>query len=69
MTPCFAEKMRKYFFCCGCFILFAPKNPFIYSHWEQANSNPVSKNILLFAKPLHLFGIEKPKRTLFLQKF
>ena len=68
MTPCFTEKNEKIFFGCGCFILFAPKNPFIYSHWEQANSNPVSKNILLFAKPLHLFGIRRLKRNLFFRE-
>jgi hypothetical protein len=44
------------------------KSPFTYSHWEEANSNPVSKNILLFAKPLHLFGIKRLKRNLFFRK-
>ena len=64
----FHRKMRKYFFGCRCFILLAKKSPFTYSHWEEANSNPVSKNILLFAKPLHLFGIRRLKRNLFFRK-
>ena len=45
MTPYFTEKMRKYFFGCGCFILLAPKNPFTYSHWEQTNAHPKSQKI------------------------
>ena len=32
MTPYFTEKMRKYFFDCGRFILLTPKSPFTYSH-------------------------------------
>ena len=85
----FYRKRRKNFFGCGCFILLPSKSLFTYSHWEEANSNPVSKNILLFVKTssliptersqmhtlnppkflsLHLFGIRKLKRTLFLRK-
>ena len=48
--------------------LFFIKSPFTYSHWEEANSNPVSKNVLLFAKPLHLFGIRRLKRNLFFRE-
>lgn len=64
----FYRKRRKNFFGCGCFILLPSKSLFTYSHWEGANSNPVSKNILLFAKPLHLFGIRRLKRNLFFKK-
>ena len=64
----FHRKIRKYFFGCRCFILLPSKSLFTYSHWEGANSNPVSKNILLFAKPLHLFGIRRLKRNLFFKK-
>ena len=66
----FHRKNEKIFFVRlldGLFLL-VQKSPFTYSHWEEANSNPVSKNILLFAKPLHLFGIRRLKRTLFSQK-
>ena len=35
---------------------------------KEANSNPVSKNILLFAKTLHLFGIRRLKRNLFFRE-
>jgi len=64
MTPYFPEKMRKYFFGCGCFSLLVPKNPFTYSHRERSNAHPEAQKIL----PLHLFGIERSKRTLFFRK-
>ena len=41
----FHRKNEKIFFGCGCFILLAPKNPFIYSHWEQPNAHPKSQKI------------------------
>ena len=66
----FHRKNEKIFFVRlldGLFLL-VQKSPFTYSHWEEANSNPVSKNILLFAKPLHLFGIRRLKRNLFFRK-
>ena len=66
-APCFYKNFEKYFLIEG--LDFAcSKSPFTYSHWEEANSNPVSKNILLFAKPLHLFGIRRLKRNLFFKK-
>ena len=45
--------------------IFLRKNlPFTYSHWEKPNAHPKSQKFLF----LHLFGIGKPKRTLFLRK-
>lgn len=70
MTPYFTEKRRKYFFGCGCFILLPSKSLFTYSHWEGANSNPVSKNILLFVKTSSLIPTERSQmHTQNLKKF
>lgn len=66
-APCFYKNFEKYFLIEG-LDSACSKSPFIYSHWEEANSNPVSKNVLLFAKPLHLFGIRRLKRNLFFKK-
>ena len=66
-APCFYKNFEKIFSIEG-LDSACSKSPFTYSHWEEANSNPVSKNILLFAKPLHLFGIRKLKRNLFFKK-
>lgn len=45
MTPYFTEKIRKYFFGCGCFILLVPKKLFTYSHWGKPNAHPKSQKI------------------------
>lgn len=66
-APCFYKNFEKIFSIEG-LDSACSKSPFTYSHWEEANSNPVSKNILLFAKPLHLFGIRRLKRNLFFKK-
>ena len=42
---------------------FEKNSPFTYSHCEKPNAHPISKNL-----SLHLFGIGKSKRTLFLRK-
>lgn len=58
----FHRKNEKIFFGCGCFILLASKNPFTYSHWEQPNAPPKSKNFLkrLFvSKSPHPFPLGK----------
>ena len=66
----FYRKRRKNFFGCGCFILLPSKSLFTYSHWEGANSNPVSKNILLFVKTSSLIPTERSQmHTLNLKKF
>lgn len=66
----FYRKRRKNFFGCGCFILLPSKSLFTYSHWEGANSNPVSKNILLFVKTSSLIPTERNQmHTLNLKKF
>lgn len=41
----FHRKNEKIFFCCGCFILLASKNPFTYFHWKQTNAHPKSQKI------------------------
>ena len=64
----FLQKFWKIFFSIEGLDSACSKSPFTYSHWEEANSNPVSKNILLFAKPLHLFGIRRLKRNLFFRE-
>lgn len=64
----FLQKFWKIFFSIESLDSACSKSPFTYSHWEEANSNPVSKNILLFAKPLHLFGIRRLKRNLFFRE-
>ena len=66
-APCFYKNFEKIFSIEG-LDSACSKSPFTYSHWEEANSNPVSKNILLFAKPLHLFGIRRLKPNLFFKK-
>jgi len=72
MTPYFTEKNEKIFFVRlldGLFLL-AQKSPFTYSHWEEANSNPVSKNILLFVKTSSLIPTGRSQmHTLNLKKF
>lgn len=66
----FHRKNEKIFFGCRCFILLTKKSPFTYSHWEGANSNPVSKNILLFVKTSSLIPTERSQmHTLNLKKF
>ena len=46
----------------------AMKRSFTYSHWEQPNAHPKREKYFEFEKSSHLFGIEKPKRTLFSEK-
>ena len=64
MTPYFTEKMRKYFFGCRCFILLAKKVPSLIPT-ENSQMHPLNLKKFL---SLHLFGIGKSKRTLFLRK-
>lgn len=61
----FHRKIRKYFFGCGRFILLASKKPSHLFPLRTAKCTPwIAKKFL----SLHLFGIERSKRTLFFQK-
>lgn len=65
MTPYFTEKMRKYIFRLREALFCLPrKSSLTYSHRERSNAHPEAQKIL----PLHLFGIERSKRTLFFRK-
>ena len=65
MTPYFTEKMRKYFLVAGALFCLLWKLPSLIPTGRGRMHTLNLKNFL----SLHLFGIEKPKRTLFLQKF
>lgn len=48
--------------------IFEKIYPFTCSHWEVQNYRVFLKNFLSGKNPLHLFGIERSKRTLFFRK-
>ena len=52
MTPYFTEKMRKYFFGCGCFILLASKNPFHLFPLGRGQFQPCFKKYFAVCKNL-----------------
>lgn len=69
-APCFYKKFEKIFFSIEGLDSACSKSPFTYSHREGANSNPVSKNILLLVKTSSPIPTERIQmHTLNLKKF